>query len=94
MIPCYNEEQRLDGGSFLSFVRRDSSTQLLFVDDGSTDGTAGLLEELRGQAAERVRILALEKNAGKAEAVRRGILAALEAGHSYVGFLDADSPRW
>src|SRR5262249_27231448 len=54
------------------------------------DGTREKLEELRSLAPERVEVLALRANVGKAEAVRAGVLRALDRGAAYVGFWDAD----
>ena len=63
---------------------------LLLVDDGSTDGTALLLERICRAVPGKARLLVLDRNHGKAEAVRRGLLEALEAGSDFVGYLDAD----
>jgi dolichyl-phosphate beta-glucosyltransferase len=66
------------------------------VDDGSGDGTWAMLEEMRARAPERIITLRLERNRGKAEAVRQGMLKALEDGPSpdegfhLVGYWDAD----
>lgn len=62
----------------------------MFVNDGSRDGTSQVLERLRRQDPATVSVLELPRQSGKAEAVRRGMLAAFEASMSYVGFLDAD----
>jgi len=90
VIPCYNEARRLDSAAFLEFLASDPDTAFLFVDDGSTDETAGVLRDLVARASGRASMLALERNSGKAEAVRRGIIQALESGPRYVGFWDAD----
>src|SRR5215212_9619603 len=73
VVPCYNEEKRLNVAAF-----RESDTHFLFVNDGSSDGTLRLLESLRTSDPQRFSVLDLERNSGKAEAVRRGILAAIE----------------
>jgi glycosyltransferase involved in cell wall biosynthesis len=90
VIPCYNEAQRLDVATIESFVRSEPDVELLFVDDGSTDRTREVLERICTDGAGRVRLFVLERNSGKAEAVRRGILQALESGARYVGYWDAD----
>ena len=41
VIPCFNERERLAGEVFLRYAFE--GTHLVFVDDGSTDGTAELL---------------------------------------------------
>jgi len=89
VVPCYNEERRIDAPAFLAFVR-SGRARLLFVDDGSTDGTAQALSALRDEAPDEIDVLALERNVGKAEAVRRGLQRAVEQGASIVGYLDAD----
>ena len=64
--------------------------QMIFVDDGSNDGTGALLSRLKEEFPSRVSVLHLEKNSGKGEAVRTGMLAALERGAEVVAYLDAD----
>ncbi len=91
VIPCYNEQQRLPVESLLAFLEAGPpEVGFLLVDDGSQDGTLALLEGLARQRPQRLRVLALGRNQGKGEAVRRGVLAALEAAPAAVGFWDAD----
>jgi glycosyltransferase involved in cell wall biosynthesis len=90
VIPCYNEEKRLPIETFIEFVSSPHNITFLFVDDGSTDGTLSLLESLRDRDPDRFALLCIPKNCGKAEAVRRGLLATLEESSAYVGFWDAD----
>lgn len=90
VVPCYNEEKRLDVGAFTSFLASEGTTRFVLVDDGSRDDTLAVLERLRASAPDRIRVLALERNSGKAEAVRRGVLAALDEGAAIVAYWDAD----
>jgi dolichyl-phosphate beta-glucosyltransferase len=89
VVPCFNEEKRLDRAAFARLAQAEDLT-LLFVDDGSKDGTLGVLRELERQRPGAIRILAIEKNGGKGEAVRRGMLEALDRGAGIVGYGDAD----
>ncbi|GAB4199276.1 MAG: hypothetical protein OHK0013_09310 [Sandaracinaceae bacterium] len=88
-IPCFNEAARLDVAE-VGKLLADPRVDVLFVNDGSTDGTGALLDGLAREHAGRVRALHLEKNGGKGEAVRRGMLEALRLGSPVVGYLDAD----
>jgi glycosyltransferase involved in cell wall biosynthesis len=90
VVPCYNEAQRLDAGPLLEFAGGSPGANLLFVNDGSTDATADRLAEVAAQRPDRVRVMTLDPNGGKAEAVRRGMRAALDAGAQVVAYLDAD----
>src|SRR5258706_1380447 len=91
IVPCYNEEHRLDTAAFRAFDGGSDRVDFLFVDDGSRDGTRGMLESLASSdPTKRFSVLPLERNSGKAEAVRRGIVAAIERGAEVVGFWDAD----
>jgi glycosyltransferase involved in cell wall biosynthesis len=88
VVPCFNEARRLDEGAFreLAQTRR---VWLLFVDDGSTDGTGAILERLE-QRDESIEVLGLPRNMGKAEAVRQGLRRAVGKGAAIVGYFDAD----
>ncbi len=89
VIPCFNEADRLNGEAFLAFLAGHPHIHCLFVNDGSTDTTAGTLAEL-AQTSKQISVLTLANNSGKAEAVRRGFLEAFAMAPAAVGFIDAD----
>ena len=88
VVPCYNEERRLDPAR-LGPLASSGRLRLLFVDDGSTDGTAAVLGRLR-DTVDGVDVLTLPRNVGKAEAIRRGLVQGIETGAPIVGYYDAD----
>ncbi len=90
VVPCFNEAARLDLPTLAAAIRERPDWTFLFVDDGSTDATLELLEDLRSPNAERVSVLRLPRNEGKGEAVRRGMLAALDSGFEIVAYTDGD----
>jgi glycosyltransferase involved in cell wall biosynthesis len=90
VVPCYNEARRLSPKAFTDYAARDGMARFLFVNDGSSDQTVELLRGLHSQDAERFRWISLEPNQGKAEAVRRGFLAALGQPAAAIGYWDAD----
>jgi putative flippase GtrA len=90
VIPCWNEAQRLDRTAFASYAASHPDVRLLFVNDGSTDGTLAVLQAIAASAEGRIGVLDQPENRGKAEAVRAGMLAAIDAGAEYVGYFDAD----
>ncbi|MEO8876710.1 MAG: glycosyltransferase [Polyangiaceae bacterium] len=87
VVPCYNEAQRIDVARFAELAR---GTHLIFVDDGSKDDTRAVLEALAAKCDGAVEVISLEKNQGKAEAVRAGMRLATDRGDRVVGFADAD----
>ncbi len=91
VIPCYNEETRLLGDDFKTFIHKNLGYHLCFVNDGSKDKTLQVLHELAKGNEDRISIYDCEKNGGKAEAVRLGMLhLAKQSQFNYIGFLDAD----
>jgi dolichyl-phosphate beta-glucosyltransferase len=89
IIPAYNEQQRLPQhlGHVLAYLREHyPAFELIVVDDGSRDDTAGTVRAaLAGEP--RAQVLAYQPNRGKGYAIRHGMLAS--RGERVV-FLDAD----
>lgn len=90
VVPCFNEERRLDTAAFITAIDQDPSLNFVFVNDGSTDGTQAKLTALQSMRPERITILSLLRNSGKAEAVRQGLLYASSTHAPFVGYWDAD----
>ena len=90
VVPCYNEEKRLRSDEFISFASNEKSVSFIFVNDGSTDGTSGVLKKLIETNPAQFSSVELKSNSGKAEAVRRGFLKAVKDDFDYIGFWDAD----
>lgn len=90
VVPCYNEAERLNVEAFIQFVAVRDDIRLVFVDDGSTDATIATLTRILMAAPDRVDIIMLKENGGKAEAVRQGLSYASQRGDDFIVFLDAD----
>jgi dolichyl-phosphate beta-glucosyltransferase len=90
VVPCYNEEQRLPVEAFRVFLAEaPGGVRLLFVNDGSRDGTLGVLRRLADEFP-AASVMDQPRNMGKAEAVRAGMLRAIADGAGITGFWDAD----
>ena len=93
VVPAFNEAERLSNKAerlnhaIETGVLDQRSTELIVVDDGSTDGTGRLAKELLASSFDRLHVLRLDVNAGKGAAVRAGVAAA---GAPVVAFMDAD----
>ncbi|MEP5340828.1 MAG: response regulator [Algibacter sp.] len=91
VIPCYNEEERLLSDAFITFIDKHSGYHLCFVNDGSRDKTLEVLNSLRKGRENFITVYDCDKNGGKAEAVRLGMLHMVKKTDlDYIGFLDAD----
>jgi dolichyl-phosphate beta-glucosyltransferase len=90
VVPCYNEAERFPVESFAAFLDTHPRFGLMLVNDGSRDDTLAMLSGLAARYPSQASVLDLQPNGGKAEAVRRGLLAAIERGPALVGFWDAD----
>ena len=89
VVPAYNEADRLPPtiaalGSFLR--ERPWRSEIVVVDDGSTDGTVDLVAA-RARLNGCLRVISTRPNRGKGHAVRTGALAARG---QVIMFTDAD----
>lgn len=90
VVPCYNEGKRLPADEFSKFLKFNGKINFVFVNDGSTDNTIKIIEEIRDRFPKQVNVLDLPENQGKGEAVRKGIQLSLSYDADIVGFWDAD----
>jgi dolichyl-phosphate beta-glucosyltransferase len=89
IVPVYNEEIRLRGSlsELLRFATDHPAVcELLFVDDGSTDGTRSVLDE-GVSSCPCAKTISYSENRGKGGAIREGVMAAQG---DVVMFMDVD----
>lgn len=93
VVPCYNEADRLTAvaSEFIEYSSANPAVKFLFVDDGSKDETLIVLERLCQELGGSGLLVPLEKNGGKALAVRAGMKRGVDIFEpTYIGFWDAD----
>jgi len=88
IIPCFNEEKTLRKcvERVLAIADELLSTEIIIVDDCSSDQSLSLARELEAEHRE-IRVLAHEKNQGKGAALRTGFQ---KASGNFVAVQDAD----
>ena len=90
VVPCYNEQEAIP--FFYKEMARVAADmdgvdiEMLFVDDGSSDGTLGCLRKLASQD-KRVRYISFSRNFGKEAAMYAGLDNAVG---DFVAIMDAD----
>ncbi len=82
VIPVYNCEKKVGG---LLRELKKNRLNILVVDDGSSDGTAGIAE-----AERNVTVIRNDRNLGKGAALRKGFDYALRKKYGLVIMLDGD----
>ena len=92
VIPCYNEEANVPDiyAEILKneeyFNAHDIKLEILYVDDGSKDGTADEVKKLAAKD-ERVRLISFSRNFGKEAAIYAGLE---NSNGDYTALMDAD----
>lgn len=92
IVPCYNEEENI--ADFYHEVLKNSAffeekkleLEILYIDDGSKDGTVAEVKKLRTED-ERVHLLSFSRNFGKEAAIYAGLQ---KSAGDYVVLMDAD----
>ncbi len=85
IVPVYNTEAYLPACVESLLTQTHDDLELVFVDDGSTDGSGALLDAY-AEKDPRIRVIR-QKNGGVSAARNAGIDAATGA---YIGFVDSD----
>ena len=75
LVPCYNEADNGEDTLLAALNQNYPHIEVIAINDGSSDGTAQMLDRLAAQH-ERLRVVHLAQNQGKAMALRMGALAA------------------
>ena len=89
IVPCYNEQEALPifyREATSVFRKMDNDYEMIFVNDGSRDGTLEVLRDLASRDA-HVRYLSFSRNFGKEAAMYAGFC---HAAGDYVAVMDAD----
>ena len=98
VIPCYNESAILNDTASVLSGKLDEmsgsglaaeSSMIVFVDDGSTDGTWGIIEQLHAKAPERFFGIRLAANRGHQAALLAGLMEARTFADAVIS-MDAD----
>ena len=92
IVPCKNEEEAIPlfydelirCTAFLE--KRNIGLKVIFIDDGSDDGTVGVVRQLNGKDP-RVHLISFSRNFGKEAAMYAGLKAA---DSDYAVIMDAD----
>lgn len=92
IVPCYNEEENVNlfyqelmkNSSF--FEEEEIELEVLYIDDGSNDGTAAEVKKLH-QQDERIRLISFSRNFGKEAAMYAGLE---HSRGDYVVMMDVD----
>ncbi len=86
LLPTYN-----NGGTLKDVILGllAYTDDIIVVNDGSTDGTAEILEEFP-----QLQVISYSPNRGKGVALRRGLRAAADAGYDYAISIDSDGQHY
>ncbi len=90
VVPCYNEEENVNDffdATCQAFAGKIADYEMIFVNDGSKDGTLKALHGLNEKAPDKVAVVSFSRNFGKEAAILAGLR---HAKGDLVCFIDAD----
>ena len=87
LIPCHNEGANVDETMAAALAQNYPDFEVIAINDGSRDDTAARLNRL-AERHPRLRVVHLDRNLGKANAMRMGALAARS---EYLVCIDGDA---
>lgn len=88
IIPTYNEKENIED-IVHQILEKDSSIDVLIVDDNSPDGTGEMADKMTKENS-RILVMHREKKAGLGTAYKAGFKYALENGYDHIFEMDAD----
>lgn len=89
IIPCYNEEKRLSKAA-LEELHNDTDIHIYLCNDGSTDGTAALIDGF-ANTFEHCYVMQYAQNQGKANTIYKSANVLIATGnYTHIGYFDAD----
>ncbi len=87
LVPCFNEAEHGEETLLAALAQNYPHIEVIAINDGSSDGTADMLDRLAARH-DRLRVVHLAQNQGKAMALRMGALAARS---EYLVCIDGDA---
>ena len=89
IIPTYNEKENIEN-IIRAVLSQPVSFDVLIIDDGSPDGTAGIVKNLQNEFTERLHIIERQGKLGLGTAYITGFKWALERNYKFIFEMDAD----
>ena len=89
IIPTYNEKENV-AAMIDKVLSLDGNFNILFVDDGSPDGTADIIRDKQKAAPERINLICRSGKLGLGTAYIAGFKWAIDAGYDLIFEMDCD----
>ncbi len=89
IIPTYNERENIEK-MILTLMQLDLPIHVLFVDDGSPDGTAAVIQSYQTRYSDRIHLIQRKGKLGLGTAYIAGFQWALERKYDFICEMDCD----